>query len=83
MPRTPWLDVAALAMAAHPEVRARALDELARALRACCRHARHDAAADALATAELLQRLWPALQRAGVRDFRSARHCRAPALDGA
>lgn len=72
MPRAPWLDVAALAAAAHPEVRARALDEWLAHFGLPCA-ARHDAAADALATAELLQRLWPALQRAGVRDFRSAR----------
>jgi 1,4-alpha-glucan branching enzyme len=35
--------------------------------------ARHEAVADALATAELLMRVWPALRRAGVKDAVSAR----------
>lgn len=71
MPRAAWLDLASLAAAAHPQVQARALDEwLAHFGLACT--ARHDAAGDALCTAELLLRMWPGLQRAGVRDFRSA-----------
>ncbi|MBI5719884.1 MAG: 3'-5' exonuclease [Burkholderiales bacterium] len=57
-----WLDIEALAAVAHPEVKARALDEwLARFAIPCAR--RHQAIADALATAELLLRLWPRLQR--------------------
>ena len=61
-----WLDLAQLAPMAWPRVRAQALDDwLAHAGIACLE--RHRAAADALATAELLQALWPALQAQGVR----------------
>lgn len=61
-----WLDLAQLAPMAWPQVRARALDDwLAHAGIACLE--RHRATADALATAELLQALWPALLQQGVR----------------
>ena len=65
-----WLDIAPLAEVTHPEVRARALDEwLAHFGIPCLK--RHQAAADALASAELLLRLWPRLRREGAIDARS------------
>jgi DNA polymerase-3 subunit epsilon len=68
-----WLDLAPLAAVVHPEVRARALDDwLAHFGIACA--LRHQAAADALATADLLLRLWPALTQQVPRpDFRALR----------
>lgn len=62
----PWLDIAALAAALRPDEAARSLDEWMAVLGVRCL-ARHQAAADTLATAELLLRLWPALraQRSG------------------
>lgn len=65
--RARWLDLAPLAAATHPGVRARALDEWLEHFGITCL-ARHEAVADTLATAELLLRLWPALRRAGVQD---------------
>jgi DNA polymerase-3 subunit epsilon len=63
-PVTParWLDLEPLAALAYPEVRARALDEWMDHFGITCLQ-RHDAAADALATAELLLHLWPRLRR--------------------
>lgn len=58
----PWLDLAPLAAVLHPKVRARALDEWMAHFGIHC-FARHQAAADTLATAELLQKLWPALRQ--------------------
>lgn len=55
----PWLDLAPVAAGLHPRVRARALDEWLDHFGIDCA-VRHQAAADALATAELLLRLWPA-----------------------
>lgn len=69
--RARWLDLAPLAAATHPQVRAKALDEWLEHFAIPCL-ARHEAVADALATAELLMRLWPALRRAGVTDTDSA-----------
>lgn len=66
-----WLDLEPLAAVTHPSVRARALDEWLEHFGITCL-ARHEAVADTLATAELLLRLWPALQREGVRDAGSA-----------
>ena len=58
----PWLDLEPVAAVLYPEVRARALDEwLARFDIHCA--VRHQAAADTLATAELMLKLWPALRR--------------------
>ncbi len=57
-----WLDIEPLAAVLYPEVRARALDEWLAHFRIECAQ-RHQAAADALATAELLLKLWPALRR--------------------
>jgi DNA polymerase III subunit epsilon len=57
-----FIDLAQVAQALHPEVRARSLDEWMALFGVTCA-ARHVAAADALATAEVLLHLWPALQR--------------------
>lgn len=57
----PWIDLEPLAALAHPNVKARALDEWLDHFGIGCLQ-RHNAAADALATAELLQRLWPRLR---------------------
>jgi DNA polymerase III subunit epsilon len=71
-PANPWLDLEPLAAVLHPEVKARALDEWMAYFGIRCA-VRHQAAADTLATAELLLRLWPALLRqAGTPDFAAA-----------
>lgn len=63
--RASWLDIAPLAQAAWPLVKAKALDEwLAHAGIHCLR--RHNAAADTLATAELLAAMWPRLAQGGA-----------------
>ena len=54
-----WLDLAPVAGALHPEVGAHALDDWLDHFGIDCA-VRHQAAADTLATAELLLRLWPA-----------------------
>jgi DNA polymerase-3 subunit epsilon len=60
----PWVDLAPVVQALDPAGRALSLDEaLAERGIACLQ--RHQASADALATAELLQRLWPALAARG------------------
>ena len=69
VPPHEWLDIAPLAALAHPEVKARALDDWLTHFGIPCA-ARHQAAADVLATAELWLRLWPLLQREGG-DLRS------------
>jgi DNA polymerase III subunit epsilon len=61
-PRHTWLDLADLAPVLHPLPQAHALDDWLTALGITCA-ARHQAAADALATAELLLRLWPQARR--------------------
>lgn len=61
-PPNPWLDLEPLAAVLMPEVKAHALDDWLAALGIHCA-ARHEAAADTLATAELLQQLWPRLVR--------------------
>jgi DNA polymerase-3 subunit epsilon len=62
-----WIDLEPLAAVTHPAVKARALDDwLAHFGIACLQ--RHQAMADALATAELLQRLWPRLRAEGATD---------------
>jgi DNA polymerase-3 subunit epsilon len=68
-PRNHWLDLAPVATGLHPKVRARALDDWLAHFGIECA-VRHQAAADALATAELLQRLWPAAKRQGCASFR-------------
>ncbi|WP_158219710.1 PolC-type DNA polymerase III [Ideonella sp. A 288] len=57
----PWLDLAPLAEVLHPQVKARALDDWMAHFGIRCA-VRHQAAADTLATAELLLMLWPALR---------------------
>jgi DNA polymerase III subunit epsilon len=59
-PGNGWLDLEPLAAVLLPQVKARSLDEWMRALGIRCA-VRHQAAADTLATAELLLKLWPAL----------------------
>jgi DNA polymerase III subunit epsilon len=59
-PANPWLDLEPLAGVLMPKQRARSLDEWLVALQIPCL-ARHQAAADTLATAELLQLLAPRL----------------------
>lgn len=56
----PWLDIARIARAVRPDIAARSLDEWMDALSIRCAR-RHQAAADTLATAELLLKLWPAV----------------------
>lgn len=73
-----WLDIAPLAAVSHPDVRAKALDDWL-AHFGIPVAARHEAAADTLATAELLLRLAPALRRNGVRSFVQARKTAAQA----
>lgn len=61
-PDNPWLDLEHLAAVLHREPRQRSLDDwLAQHGITCL--ARHQASADALATAELLLKLWPALRQ--------------------
>jgi DNA polymerase III subunit epsilon len=55
----PWLDLEPVADVLHPGVGRRALDDWLTHFGIECA-VRHQAAADTLATAELLQRLWPA-----------------------
>jgi len=61
-PPNRWLDLEPLAAVLYPQVKARALDEWMAHFGIRCA-VRHQAAADTLATAELLLRLWPALCR--------------------
>lgn len=63
-----WLELAQVAPLLHPQVAAKTLDDWLDHFGIRCT-ARHQAAADALATAELLLRLWPALCREGATSF--------------
>lgn len=54
----PWIDLADVAQVVRPDVPGRSLDEWMQALGIRCA-VRHQAAADTLATAELMLRLWP------------------------
>ena len=58
----PWLDLAALAPALHPELPHRALDDWLHHFNLQA-GTRHRASSDAWVTAELLQRLWPRLMQ--------------------
>jgi len=60
-PRNRWLDLEPLAAVLVPQVGASTLDDWLGHFRIRCLR-RHDATADALATAELLLHLWPALR---------------------
>ncbi|MFM2275342.1 MAG: hypothetical protein RL211_1214 [Pseudomonadota bacterium] len=59
-PANLWLDLEPLAAVLHPKVKARSLDEWMAQMNINC-SVRHQAAADTLATAELLLKLWPAV----------------------
>jgi DNA polymerase-3 subunit epsilon len=61
-PRNPWLDLEPVCAVLHPGVRARALDEWMAHFGIECA-VRHQAAADTLATAELLLKLWPSVRK--------------------
>lgn len=63
-----WLDLEPLAAVTHPQVRARALDDWMAHFGIECAQ-RHQAAADTLATAELLLRLWPRVLAEGASRF--------------
>lgn len=77
VPANPWLDLEPLAGVLMPQVRARSLDEWMAELAIPC-VARHEAAADTLATAELLQRLSPRLHaEIGDAGFAAAQHLAA------
>ncbi|HEY2979155.1 MAG TPA: 3'-5' exonuclease [Burkholderiaceae bacterium] len=60
-PEGPWLDLEPLAAVLLPQVKARSLDDWIAHFGIRCLQ-RHHAAADALATAELLLHLWPRLR---------------------
>lgn len=71
-PANDWLDLEPLAAVLQPKVKARSLDEWMLALGITCA-VRHQAAADTLATAELLLKLWPVLRsELGTPSFRAA-----------
>jgi DNA polymerase III subunit epsilon len=63
-----WLDLEPVAAVLHPGLGARALDEWLDHFGIACA-VRHQAAADTLATAELLLRLWPAARRQRCASF--------------
>jgi DNA polymerase-3 subunit epsilon len=63
-----WLDLAPVASVLYPEVGGRTLDDWLAHFHIECA-VRHQAAADMLATAELLQRLWPAASAQGCASF--------------
>jgi DNA polymerase-3 subunit epsilon len=65
-----WLDLAPVAKALHPEIGLDALDDWLAHFGIVC-VARHNAAADALATAELLLRLWPRARAKRCADWSS------------
>jgi DNA polymerase III subunit epsilon len=67
--RGPWLDIADIAAVLRPGPRERTLDDWLAACGITCAQ-RHQAAADTLATAELLLHLWPGARAEGVADFR-------------
>lgn len=71
-PRNPWVDLEPLADALHPEVGGSTLDDWLKHFGIVCA-VRHQAAADTLATAELLQRLWPALRAQRCTSFAALR----------
>lgn len=85
LPGAAWVDLAPVAEVARPDVQARALDDWLGIFGIDCL-ARHQAAADALATAELLLRLWPSIQAqhppagfAGLQTLASQRRWLRPA----
>lgn len=81
----PWLDLAPVAAGLHPAVGGRALDDWLAHFGIECA-VRHQAAADTLATAELLLRLWPTARTKRCDSFEGlnalARHQRWLSRDG-
>ena len=77
-PGNPWLDLEPLAAVLHPKVKARSLDEWMAQMHIHCA-VRHQAAADTMATAELLLKLWPAAlqEMRGKVTFAAASHLAA------
>lgn len=67
-----WVDLEPVADALHPEVGGAALDDWLGHFGIGCA-VRHQAAADTLATAELLQHLWPALRAQRCTSFAALR----------
>jgi DNA polymerase-3 subunit epsilon len=63
--RNPWIDLEHVAAVLNKQPRRLALDEWIKRLGLAC-ETRHQAAADALVTAELLQKLWPLLAARGL-----------------
>jgi DNA polymerase-3 subunit epsilon len=75
--RNPWVDLAPVAEVARQDLRAKSLDEWLEAFGIEVA-VRHQAAADTLATAELLLRLWPAITaQHPPRGFRGLLHLQA------
>jgi DNA polymerase-3 subunit epsilon len=64
----PWLDLAPIASMLRPEARVQGLDDWLEHFGIEC-PVRHQSAADALAAAELLLRLWPAARAQGCDGF--------------
>ena len=71
-PGNRWVDLEPLADALHPDVGGTALDDWLGHFGIECA-VRHQAAADTLATAELLQHLWPALRAQRCTSFAALR----------
>lgn len=72
--RARWIDIEALAAVSLPQRPGHgSLDDWLQRFGVPCGR-RHQAAADALATAELLMRLWPALHQQGARGARDLHH---------
>ena len=59
--RSPWVDVEHLCEVTHGNVKARSLDEWMAHFAIDCTH-RHQAASDAFAQCEVLQRIWPVVR---------------------
>jgi DNA polymerase-3 subunit epsilon len=76
VPGWQWLDLEPLAALSRPGAPRRALDDWLADYGIPCA-ARHQAAADALATAELLLRLWPFLSRERATTFEACRRLAA------
>lgn len=68
----PWLDLEPLAAVARPDIKAKSLDEWMAVLGIGCA-VRHQAAADTMATAELMLKIWPhAIKQMGSSRFVAA-----------
>jgi len=76
VPAWGWLDLEPLAALSQPGAPRRALDDWLQAFGIPCA-ARHEAAADALATAELLLRLWPFLVKERATTLPACQHLAA------